>query len=347
MKAAVLESTGNLIIRELPTPLCRAGEVLVKVNACGICRTDIKCMTVGQRDLVLPRVLGHELAGTVVDTGPGVSDVEVGSRVQVFPGIACGSCEYCRKGYENLCPQLQIIGFNYDGGFQEYILIPEKGVKNGVLNPFPTAITFREAAVVEPLACSINMQDAVRLTAMDTLLVFGAGRLGLLNLKLARTRGVEKIIVIETNEIREKQAIKYGFNYVINPLKTDATAQIREITEGRGVDVVITCCPDPTAMDQGFEMLAKKGRFGFFSGLLMQENTRIDFNKVHYRELEVIGAYGCSRSHNKRALEYITGQRVMVNDLITRIIGIQEIKKGMELFASSPEELIIVVEYPD
>ncbi|MCC5911695.1 MAG: zinc-dependent dehydrogenase [Clostridiaceae bacterium] len=343
MKAAVLEDIGKLRIVEREVPLCGDQEILIRVMACGICRTDMKCVTRGQRDLRTPRVLGHELTGSIVKIGREVQGLHIGDRIQVAPGIACGSCDYCRKGEDNLCNDVQIIGFHYDGGFQEYMIIPEASVKNGSLNVIPEYVTYIEAAYTEPLACSINIQDALKIDEGENVLIFGAGRLGILNLKLAKARGANRVIVVETDAKRLKTAEKYPFDYIIDPNKKSLEQQIKQITKGKGVDAAIPCCSEAIAMEQSLEAVRKRGKIGFFSGLMQGAGVNIDFNKVHYKELSLIGAYGCSKMHNQKALEMIAAQQVIVKDIDTQRITLEEIQKGIQMVQDMTDLSVMII----
>ncbi|UNC93950.1 alcohol dehydrogenase catalytic domain-containing protein [Candidatus Contubernalis alkalaceticus] len=329
MKAAVLEGREKLVIREIETPQCAGGEVLVKLEACGICRTDMKCYLIGQRDLKLPRILGHEIAGTVFAIGEGVKNVVPGSRVQVHPGIFCGECHYCRQGLDNMCDSIKIMGFNYDGGFAEYLRVPLQGVQNGILNEIPLGLSLVEASMTEPLACSLNMQQSLGVQSPDTVLVVGGGRLGILNAKLARLRGAQKIILLEQDLGRLVGAANYEFDYCINPLKTSAEKEIRMLTNGMGVDVAIPCCPGPEAVSISLNVMAKRGRFGFFSGLITEDFSRIDFNLIHYREITAVGAYGCSLEHSRQALQLLGEGAIQVNDMISGILPLEEVEQGI------------------
>ncbi len=342
MKAAVLKKIGELTVLEIPTPSCKRGEVLVKVEACGICRTDMKAYYHGQRDLRLPRVLGHEIAGVVERVGAGVDQVKPGDRVQVSPGLPCGCCDFCLQGQEHLCDCVKVMGFDYDGGFAEYVLVPVNGVSRGVLNKLPDKLTFLEAALTEPLACSVHMQEEITVGLGDTVVIFGAGPLGILNARLARTRGAAKIILVETQENRLK-GFQDEFDYAVNAVGDDVVNGVQEITGGRGADVVISCCPDPAAFEAGVAVLTKRGRFGFFSGLIRgSEPLVVDMNLIHYRELTMRGAYGCSTAHNRTALRLIGGGQVRVKDLITRVIGLEEVVHGLDMVAGSKETKIVI-----
>ncbi|MDO9574560.1 MAG: zinc-dependent dehydrogenase [Candidatus Contubernalis sp.] len=346
MKAAVLEGREKLVIKEIETPECSWGEVLVKLEACGICRTDMKCYLKGQRDLKLPRILGHEIAGTVFTIGEGVKNVVPGSRVQVHPGIFCGECHYCRQGLDNMCNGIKIMGFNYDGGFAEYLRVPLQGVQNGILNEIPPGLSLVEASMTEPLACSLNMQQSLGVKTPDTVLMVGGGRLGILNAKLARLRGAQKIILLEQDPGRLSGAADYEFDFCINPLKTSAEKEIMMLTNGRGVDVAIPCCPGPEAVSISLNVLAKRGRFGFFSGLILADFSRIDFNLIHYKEITAVGAYGCSLEHSRQALQLLGEGAVQVKDMITGILPLEEVEQGIHRVREL-KDLSLVINFLD
>lgn len=342
MQAAVLECVQKLFIKQKEIPRCKAGEVLLQVKACSICRTDLKCYELGHRDLKLPRVLGHEIAGIVVETGSGVDKYKKGDRVQVSPGISCGHCEFCLQGRDNLCRRLKIMGFNYDGGFAEYLLVPAEAVLSGVLNMIPPHLSYEEASMTEPLACSLNMQEALKITSSDTVLIFGAGRLGILNALLARNSGAKKIFVVEPLERRLEQAEKYGFAYLFNPAKSCLYREIMAITNNRGVDVVIPCCPAAEAFNSGLHLLAAGGRFGFFSGLLPGDKMKIDLNLVHYKELTMFGAYGCTSAHNKQALSLLASGALNVKKLLSQVISLEEVEKGLKMIKTLSQLSVVV-----
>jgi L-iditol 2-dehydrogenase len=224
----------------------------------------MKAYNLGQRDLRLPRILGHEIAGTVAETGKCVNQVKAGDRVQVAPGIPCGACTYCLQGLHHLCDSVCTMGFHCNGGFAEYVLVPERGVRHGALNIIPEHLSFQEAALTEPLACTVNLQDALAVQVGDAVVVFGAGPLGIINARLARARGAGTVILVEINEARLESAPPRDFDHRINALKKDPLKKVLEITGGRGADAVIPCCPDPSVFKAGLAMLAKRGRFGFF-----------------------------------------------------------------------------------
>ena len=344
LKAALLKGLEELILENRPIPDCGPGEVLVQLRVCGICRTDMKCLSQGQRDLRLPRILGHEIAGTVVQTGSGVASVSKGDRVQVAPGIPCGTCSYCLRGQDNLCDSMQIMGFHLNGGFAEYVLVPAAGVNNGVLQAVPEELSLSEAALTEPLACCVNMQKSLRVNKEDQLLIIGAGPLGVLNAKLAKAKGVRKIILLEEKEERLKKAENFELDYLLDTRKRNMPEEVMRITQGRGADVVIPCCPGTEPFSQGINFLAKRGRLGFFSGLTGGSFPEKDLNLIHYKELLVVGAYGCSVGHNREALSLMAEGLIEVKNMITRRISLTEVWQGLEMVRNK-SEMSIVIQY--
>ncbi len=347
MKAVFLKDAVNLVTEKVSIPDCGADEAVVRVEACGICRTDMKCYFQGQRDLKMPRILGHEIAGIVLAVGKNVNDIEPGSHVQVYPGISCGNCRYCLQGSDNMCEQLAIMGFNHDGGFSAYLKVPARSLQAGALNLIPKGISFAEATLTEPLACCINMLEAVDIRAGDKLLIFGAGRFGLLTAMLTRLRGAGRVMLAEPDYHRRTVAREIGFDLCFDPHDPHLQEKLSNCTEDQGVNLAITCTPHPGALIQAVQLLNKKGRLGFFSGLVGPENSKnADLNLIHYKELTLKGAYGCSLKHNHAALELLGTGVIDAGKLITREISIDELREGL-LMVKNQAELSVVVTHFD
>lgn len=327
MIAAVLEAPGRMDLREVEDPKCPPRGLLLKVEASSICSTDVKMYECGQRDLVYPRILGHEISGVVFERdgrGP-----DAGERVQVYPGVYCGRCPYCRRKAENLCEGIGIIGFNLDGGFAEYLSVPELSVKNGSVNPIPDGLDFEEAALAEPLACCINSQELAGVGVGDSVLIFGAGPGGLLHAMLARLRGASVVAVAETLDYRVRVA-RSSADLVVDPDREDIFDLGMDLTGGRGFDAIILASRD-VPVDSGlFTLLAPRGRISLFSGLPPDRaSTILDLNRLHYREHMIVGSYGCTPAQNRKALELILGG-MDVRQLITERVSLRKIMRGME-----------------
>ncbi len=317
--------------------------MLLAVEVCGLCRTDMKAYTVGQRDLRLPRVLGHEITATVLDASQQQTGFCIGDRVQVAPGISCGRCRFCKQGFDHLCDRVKIMGFHRDGGFQEYLHIPAAAVKTGVLNYIPTGLSFEEACMTEPLACAINMQDALHIGDGDVVLIWGGGPLGVLNARLARSRGAKDIIIVEPQPDRMRLLEGLENQCLLAADLKDLLEILAAVTKRGQADVVIPCCPNPEAFRESLKVCAKRGRIGFFSGLTpCPDIANTEWNLIHYLELTVVGAYGCSAKHNQSAMQLINGGDVTVKDLITRRIALGELQQGLDLIALGKEMKIVL-----
>ncbi|MCM8829365.1 MAG: alcohol dehydrogenase catalytic domain-containing protein, partial [Candidatus Omnitrophica bacterium] len=177
-KAAVLKGIENLEIVERDVPSPKRGELLLKVKSCAICGTDIKVFHHGHKHIVFPRVTGHEVSGIIEKAGEDIEQYREGDRVAVAPAIPCGYCYYCRKGWQSMCDNLKAIGYHFDGGFAQYMIVPEVAVRNGCVNKIPENVDFDQASLAEPLACVINGQQLSRVEVGNTVLILGAGPIG-------------------------------------------------------------------------------------------------------------------------------------------------------------------------
>jgi L-iditol 2-dehydrogenase len=239
---------------------------------------------------------------------------------------------------------MNILGFHKNGGFAEYVLIPAEGVRNGVLQRIPEHLSFAEAALTEPLACCANMQDSLGVSEEDQLVIIGGGPLGILNAKLAKARGVKKIILIEENKERLERAVNYEFDCFIDSNKANVSEEILNLTKDMGADVVIPCCPGIEPFAWGINLLSKRGRLGFFSGLMGGDSLGADLNLIHYKELFVSGAYGCSIGHNREALNLMSTEKIKVRDMITKRISLDDLLAGLEMVRNQAE-ISVIIEY--
>jgi len=344
MKAAVLKDIENLEIKDIPKPCASDYEIVIKVKACTICGTDIRLFHHGHKHLRFPRVPGHELSGEIVEVGDKIKRYSIGQKVAVAPAVPCGSCYYCRRGMQSMCLNLRAIGYHYNGGFAEYMLVPEDAVRNGCVNLLPSNLTFEEAALAEPLACAINGQELSHIGLGDTVVVVGAGPLGCMHIQLARANGATKLILIELVESRinfAKRLVKP--DVIINPSCEDVIARVKEETEQRGADKIIVACPSAKAQEDSLQMVAPRGIINFFGGL-PKDKPFINFNSnlVHYGEFYVVGTHGSAPRHNKLALKLISSGRVRVKELITHRFPLDKFEEALKL-AESREAMKVVV----
>lgn len=337
MKVARFYAPGDLRIEDVPEPSPQANEVKIRVRNCSTCGTDVKIFNHGHQHLDPPRVMGHEIAGEVVEVG---ADVEggwkAGDRVQVIAAVPCGECADCTAGRLTICPNQTSVGYQYDGGFAEYLIVPHAVLKVDGLNRIPEGVSFAEASVAEPLACAINGQELARVGEGDDVIVMGAGPIGCMHVHLARARGARRVFLADINAGRLKQSAD-----VVKPdaaicgADVDMVEEVLRLTDGRGVDVVITAAASGKAQEDGVRMAARQGRISLFGGLPKTAPTiTLDSNLVHYRELTVVGVNGSSPAHNKQALELIASGKVPVKDLITHRMTLDQVPEAIATVAA-------------
>jgi L-iditol 2-dehydrogenase len=345
MKVLRFYAPEDVRIEDAPEPECGPDEVKLRVRNCSTCGTDVKIFHNGHQNLSPPRIIGHEVAGEVVEVGAEVSGWSVGDRAQVIAAVPCGECYECRKGWMAVCENQTSVGYQYDGGFAEYMIVPRQVLKVDGLNRIPDNIGFDEASAAEPFACAINAQELVHVGEGDTVVVFGAGPIGCLHTRLARANGASRVFLIDVLADRlamSADAVKP--DEVINGREVDVVERVKELTDGRGADVVITATAANVAQEQAIRMAARRGRISFFGGLPKTNPfIQCDSNLVHYRELMIMGANGSAPSHNKRALEYIASGEVPVKDLITVHLPLDRVLEAFDIVAKG-EAIKVTVE---
>ncbi|MDH2427272.1 zinc-dependent dehydrogenase [Sphaerisporangium sp. TRM90804] len=332
MKVARFHAPGDIRVEDAPEPSPGPGEVKIRVRNCSTCGTDVKIYKHGHHHIRPPRVMGHEIAGEVAEVGDGVSGWVPGDRVQVIAAIPCGRCEECLRGRMTVCPNQESMGYHYDGGFAEYTVVPAKVLAVGGLNRVPDGVGFAEASVAEPLACVLNGQELARVGDGDDVVILGAGPIGCLHVRLARSRGAGRVILSDLNAERLAMAAALVRpDEVISGGDADVVDEVLKLTGGRGADVVITAAAAGAAQEQALQMTARQGRISFFGGLPKDDPIiRLDSNLVHYCELTIVGANGSSPHHNARALDLIASGAVPVSDLITHRIPLTRVLDGID-----------------
>ena len=335
MKVAKFYAPSDIRIEDVDEPRVSAGEVKIRVRNCSTCGTDVKISTSGHPNMTPPQVMGHEIAGEIVDVGRGVDGWVAGDRVQVIAAIPDGTCDDCLAGHQTICPHQLSMGYQFPGGFAEYMIVPHEVIAVGGLNRIPDGLGFAEASLTEPLACVLNGQELARVRTGDTVVVVGSGPIGCLHVRLARSRGAAQIILIDINATRlaEAAAIVRPDLTVVSS-ETDAVDAVMAATRGRGADVVITAAASGRAQEQGLRMLARRGRLSLFGGLPKDASAiTVDSNLVHYRELTIVGVNGSSPAHNRQALDLIATGAVVVSDLITHTFPLDRLLDAIDIVA--------------
>lgn len=331
MKAGVLRKVDDLSFMSVSDPALHKGDLMLKVKAATVCGTDIRILrgkkTAGIR---YPSILGHEFAGEVVDTG-GNSQFSIGQAVCVCPQFACGHCDYCKRGAENLCTNMVAMGYEIDGAFAEYVRIPAQGVKSGNVFTLTEGLSFETAALAEPLACVMNGQELVGVHMGDAVVILGAGPIGILHIKLARFAGARKIIVSEPSEARRAVALAEGADIAVDPTKEDLKAIVRDATGGLGADVAIVAIGVPALANDAIGLVRNRGRVSLFAGFNKGIQAELDVNAIHYNEVMVTGAFGLTRILFERTLNLIASGRLKLESLLTHRFKLAEIETAIKV----------------
>lgn len=342
MIAATYTQGETLKFAEVPPPVIRDGEALLKVEATSICGTDTKIARAGHRKLKSGQriILGHEFVGTIVE-GEGR-----GKRVGVAPNWGCGQCEACIRGMANMCPEFSAFGINTDGSHAPCVRIPSVAVAQGNLADLPEGIPWADAALAEPLSCCLNGQKAARLAPGETVLIYGAGPMGMLHVLLAVASGAARVILADPNFPRLQQAGKIAD---IIPIRSDAQSvpdEVRRITGGAGVDVVIIAAPVRALAEEALTLLAPFGRLCLFAGLPKDDAlARLDGNLIHYRNLGVVGTSGGCTADYRLALRLIAARRVDVSRVISHTFPFARMSEAYDVaLAGSGMKVVITGE---
>jgi L-iditol 2-dehydrogenase len=339
MKVARFYAPGDVRLEDVAEPACGPEEVKLRVRNCSTCGTDVKILRNGHPNLSPPRVMGHEIAGEVVEVGAEVVGPDggwaPGDRVQVIAAVPCGECRQCRRDRMSICENQTSVGYQYEGGFAEYLVVPHEVLKVDGLNRIPDGVGYAEASVAEPLACVINGQRLAAVGPGDVVVVVGAGPIGCLHVRLARARGASRVVLADMQPDRLKLAADLVHpEATVDVSSTDLVEAVLELTDGAGADVVITAAASGAAQEQALRAAARGGRISFFGGL-PKDNPVIacDSNLVHYRELTIVGANGSSPADNREALRLIASGEVPVSDLITHTLPLDRVLDAFDVVA--------------
>jgi threonine dehydrogenase-like Zn-dependent dehydrogenase len=346
MLAAVYHGIHDVRLEEVERSQPDVGEAVMRVRAASICATDLRIFNHGHFKIPAgtARILGHELAGELVAVGEGVTGLAPGMRVAVAPNVGCGSCWECVEGYNNLCPDYDAFGITLDGGFAETMRITAPAVQQGNVVEIPEGLSFEEAALGEPLSCCFNAQRACHLSPGETLLIMGAGPLGLMHLLLGRHSGAGQVIVSEVQESRARQAAALGADLVLNPGERDLREAILEATGGRGADVVVVAVGSAELQEQAVELAARRGRVSFFAGLAGgRDRACINSNRIHYGQVTVTGTTGSNHHQYRQTMQILGSGRLSLASLVTARRPLQEIAQAFADAASGEQLKVVVV----
>jgi len=340
MRVAKYYKNSDLRIEEMPVPKIGAGEILVKVEASGICGSDV--MEWYRIDRV-PLVLGHEIAGTIEEVGAGVKGYKKGDRVACSHHVPCEKCAYCLSGHESVCDTLRKTNFD-PGGFAEYLRMPVINVEKGVFL-LPDKLSFDEATFVEPLACIIRGQRQAGGVKGKHILVIGSGIAGILHIHLAKFQGASFIAATDILEYRLQQAKKFGADVSIKA-KEYSPDLAHKLNQGKLFDLVITTAGAPSAIQQALESVERGGTVLFFAPTEKNAKVPIPFNELFWRtEITLTSSYAGSPKDCREALDLLSSGKLDVAGMITHRLSLSEIGLGFKLVSEAKESLKVII-YP-
>jgi len=330
MYAAVFHGPLDLRVEQVRTPHVGEDDVLVEVEATGICGSDIRVYK-GEKAARQGSILGHEVAGTVKTTGNRVTGIEAGDRVAIYPVIFCGRCHFCLGGHPNMCEHRVTLGYQLDGGMAELMLVPAPMVSKGNIFKIPDSVPFEHAAITEPLACTVNSIDLCKVKTGSSILIIGAGPMGLMNLLVARAAGASKIIVSEVNPERLSKARELGADITVDPSRERLIDVVKAETNGLGVDAAVPSVGLPDVIEAALLAVKKQGIINIFAGSAPDAKITFNPNLIHYNELTLTANQNAPPSCFARALELMNSKQVDVGKLITHRFALKDVPEAFRL----------------
>ena len=330
MKAAVFYGPRDVRVEAVARPLAGEGEVVLRVLRCAVCGTDKRIFTHGQKNVVPPAITGHEIVGTVHEIGPGTDGrLKTGQKVIVATVIGCGRCVYCRRKQYNLCDSFTALGYDYAGGFAEYVKVPAPAVAQGNVIPIPASMSIERAALVEPLSCCLNGQEYLAAQPGDRALILGAGPIGLMHANILKARGCDPIIVTDISDERLAYVRELGLGQTVNTANGNGVERVLEAAGGEKFDVAITANSVKATQAEALKLVRKKARVSFFAGIPKDDPVLgIDTNLIHYQEISIFGCFASNLQHYHQALEMVSRDDLPWERFITHSFKLDDMVKA-------------------
>jgi threonine dehydrogenase-like Zn-dependent dehydrogenase len=316
MKAAVVHGKGDIRIEEYKTPAAGEGEVIVKTRMCGICATDIKTLLGQGLPKDLPTILGHEVVGEIAETGKGVTGFEVGDRVAVYPIAVCGECYFCKRDRNSLCEHEFGLAHGIEGGFAEFVRLPKQIVNIGGVVKLPDDLPFEKAVLAEPLSCVYASLKACNVEPESTVLILGAGPMGLMHVKVAKWAGA-RVISVDLLDNRLETAEEMGADFCLNPNSVNLVDEVEQITDGHGAEAVVASLGIPQVIEENLKLTRNGGTFNIFGGPAAGQTISVDPRWLHYCEINLTGTFACSVKQFRECVELIATGAIDVDGLIS------------------------------
>jgi len=344
MRVAMYYSNNDVRLEERPKPVLGSGEILIRIESSGICGTD--CLE-WYRIHRVPLVLGHEIAGVIVEAGKGVKRFKAGDRVSVSHHVPCGRCRFCKDGHETVCDTLRKTNFD-PGGFSEFVRVPKINVDKGTYL-ISKNVSFDEATFIEPLACVLRGQRLAGFSnkpknKYKTVLVMGAGISGMLHIQMAKVNGIKRVVATDVVDYRLKLARKFGADHAINAIEY-TPERLKEINGGMLADLVVICTGATVAYEQALRSVERGGTILFFAATGKGVTIPLSVNDLFWRnEITLTSSYAGSPADHIEALKLISSRKINVCDMISHKFGLGDAVEGFKLVAEARESMKVIVE---
>ncbi|MFX1379090.1 MAG: zinc-dependent dehydrogenase [Promethearchaeota archaeon] len=347
MRVVRYYSNDDIRTDEIRKPLIDEGEFLVKVKKSGICGSDIleyyrkaKMKKLGVDSLIL----GHEIAGEIVEISESIKQFKIGDRVFVSHHVPCFECHYCKQGHHTACNLLHNTNFD-PGGFAEYIRVPKINIEKKGVYLLDKNISYEEAVFIEPLGCVCRAQRLANIKKGLTVLVLGCGASGLLHIKLAKLRGAKKVIATDINEFRLQKAKEFGSDEIFRA-NIDLPTKLKEINKFRLADIVIVCTGAVSAANQALECVAPGGKIIFFAVPEPWVNLNVPINQYWRNEITIMTSYGAAPEDLDEAYNWILSKRINVIDLVTHRFPFSKAQEAFKVVCEAGESIKVIL-FPD
>ncbi len=327
MLASVLIEPGRIELQEINPPEISDGEILIQIKAALTCGTDLKAFRRGHPLMPMPTVFGHEFSGEVTEVGREVTGFSPGDSVMAVHTAPCGVCTYCKRQLENLCPTM--MDTKVLGAYAEYLKLPVEIVQRNTFHK-PDHLSFREAAILEPLSCVVYGMESIALQPQTTVVIIGAGAVGLLHIMVARAMGAGKIIVSGHHSFRLDLARKVGADVIIDSKRENPVSRIAAETDGLGAPLVIECTGQPTVWEQTTEMVSRGGTVILFGGCPSGSTVTFDTSRVHYDQITLKGVFHFNPAAVKKSFDYLCNREIDVSPLISADRSLQDLQEVFE-----------------
>ncbi len=340
MKTASVKKPSIISVDEIDRPTLGSGDVLVQMNACGICGSDLE-KVFGQYGQPSMR-LGHEPSGVILGVGSDVNEFKKGDRVFTHHHVPCYDCHLCNHGNETMCPKYYETNLLPCGLSEEYV-VPAWNVSHGGILKISNSISFEEAAMIEPLACCVRAWTKFPYQTGDSIAIFGVGPTGMMHVMLAHVKKFSQIFCFDINDFRLNFAKKFDITDSINSMDENRKQKILDSTEGRGIDVAIVATSSLKALEDAIDMVRKGGSVMMFGVPSKGAQLNLDMSKIYSKEITLVTSYAASDKDTKEALDLIKSSKIDVKQLITHTYSIDDSQKAFDHARTGEKAMKIII----